>query len=209
MLFHAVLSFGECSPKAVILHNCTTSASCSYTYEQVYHSLAKSENSFNISSALYPGRSRPSSVRVFVNVYGPNKTKESIPAKYTWSMSCFYSAVPAFALEVLSLGSILVKRRTQDLNLQIPLFCCNISDNEEQRKQQIGSLLIRVLAEVSLIYIQCDTFCTCTCSYQFLKTWSTYQFSLIFFCLGADVCYMYFSPKENLIQTSECRLSLA
>ena len=68
-------------------------------------------------------------------------------------MSCFYSAVPAFALEVLSLGSILVKRRTQDLNLQIPLFCCNISDNEEQRKQQIGSLLIRVLAEVSFIYI--------------------------------------------------------
>ena len=175
MLFHAVLSFGECSPKAVILHNCTTSASCSYTYEQVYHSLAKSENSFNISSALYPGRSRPSSVRVFVNVYGPNKTKESIPAKYTWSMSCFYSAVPAFALEVLSLGSILVKRRTQDLNLQIPLFCCNISDNEEQRKQQIGSLLIRVLAEVSLIYIQCDTFCTCTCSYQFLETWSTHS----------------------------------
>ena len=148
-----------------ILHNCTTSASCSYTYEQVYHSLAKSENSFNISSALYPGRSRPSSVLVFVNVYGPNKTKESISAKYTWSMSCFYSAVPAFALEVLSLGSILVKRRTQDLNLQIPLFCCNISDNEEQRKQQIGSRLIRVLAEVS-IYIQCDTFCTCTCSYQ-------------------------------------------
>ena len=165
MLLHAVLSFGECSPKAVILHNCATSASCSYTYEQVYNSLAKSENSFNISSALYPGRSKPSSVRVFVNVYGPNKAKESVPAKYTWSMSCFYSAVPAFALEVLSLGSILVKRRTQELNLQIPLFCCNISDNEEQRKQRIGSRLIRVLAEVS-IYIQCDTFCTCTCSYQ-------------------------------------------
>ena len=34
--------------------NSTNSTSCSLTYEQVYKSLTKNENSFNISHALYP-----------------------------------------------------------------------------------------------------------------------------------------------------------
>ena len=128
--------------------NSTDSTPCSHTYEQLYQSLAKSENSFNISYALYPGGSKLSSVRVLVNVYGPNKTMDSTPAAYTWSMSCLYSAFPPYVLEVLSLGSILVKDRTQELNIHIPLFCCNVSGNREKRKEKIDGFLTTVLSEV-------------------------------------------------------------
>ena len=150
---HIVLSFGQDSYQGDIVNHCvdsTNSSSCIYTYEQLYNSLAKSENNFNISSALYPGRSKPSSVHVFVNVYGPNKTKDSTPANYTWSMSCLYAAIPAVVLEFLSLGSILVTPRTQELSIQIPLFCCNVSENQEKRGKFIDEKLTRVLAEVRI-----------------------------------------------------------
>ena len=147
-----VLIFGQHSLQTNMINNCinsTNRTSCIYTYDQVYNSLAKSENNLNISYALYPGRSKPSSVRVFVNVYalGPNKTKASTPATYTWSMSCLYAAVPAVVLEFLSLGSILVTPRTQELNIHIPLFCCNVSENKKRRKKIINERLTRVLAE--------------------------------------------------------------
>ncbi|KAL9989515.1 hypothetical protein ACROYT_G004075 [Oculina patagonica] len=121
------------SVQAAVINNCINSTSstnsCSdITYEQVYNTLAKSQNSFNIESALYPAK-KPSSVRVFVNVYGPNKTEDSVPAaKYTWSISCLYAALPAKALEVWSLWSIMVARRTQELDITISLkFCCDVS----------------------------------------------------------------------------------
>ena len=135
-----------------VINNCinsTNSTSCSLTYEQVYINLSKSENNFNISKALYPGRSKASSLHVLVNVYGPNKTKDSIPAQYTWSVSCLYAAAPPTVLEVLSLGSILVSHRTKHLNLHIPLFCCNISESREEREEKIKGFLTRVLGEVS------------------------------------------------------------
>ena len=149
-----VLSFGQHNsqadqPEPDIISNCinsTNSTSCSLTYEQVYLHLSKSENNFNISYALYPGRSKASSLHVLVNVYGPNKTKE--PAQYAWSVSCLYAAVPARVLEVLSLGSILVSHRTQHLNLHLPLFCCNVSENKEEREEKIKGFLTRVLGEV-------------------------------------------------------------
>ena len=72
-----------------------------------------------------------------------------MPATYTWSMSCLYAAVPAVVLEFLSLGSILVTPRTQELNIHIPLFCCNVSENKEERKTIIEEMLTRILAEVS------------------------------------------------------------
>ena len=115
-------------------------------------SLAKSDNSFNISYALYPGRLKPSSLHVFVNVYGPNKTENSTPARYTWSMSCLYVAIPAVILEFFSLGSILVTPRTQVLNIQIPFFCCNVSTSEEERSNVIDGMLIRALSEVSHLF---------------------------------------------------------
>lgn len=131
---HVVLTvLQHSSVQAAVINNCINSTSstnsCSeITYEQVYNTLAKSQNSFNIESALYPAK-KPSSVRVFVNVYGPNKTEHSVPAtKYTWSISCLYAALPAKALEVWSLWSIMVARRTQKLDITISLkFCCDVS----------------------------------------------------------------------------------
>ena len=149
IFIHVMVVFGQQSSQADIINICVNSTSCSHTYEQVYNSLAKRENNFNISYALYPGGTKLSSVRVFVDVYGPNKTRDSTPAKYTWSMSCLYTAVPALVLEVLSLGSILVTPRTQKLNIQMPPFCCNVSDNEEERRDKIEGFLTRGLREVS------------------------------------------------------------
>lgn len=119
--------------EASVVNNCTSpvhsTASCDkITYEQVYNILTKSENSFNIESALYPPK-RPSSVRVFVNVYGPYETDLLTPAaKYTWSISCLYAALPAIVLEFWSLGAILVTRRTQKLDVTISICGCNVTE---------------------------------------------------------------------------------
>ncbi|XP_078349992.1 uncharacterized protein LOC144634813 isoform X2 [Oculina patagonica] len=48
-------------------------------------------------------------------------------------MNCLYAAFPAEVLEVLSLGSILVTPRTQELNITIPPFCCNVTVEKRQR----------------------------------------------------------------------------
>ena len=135
------------SIEAAVINNCINSTSstnsCSdITYEQVYNILAKSENSFNIESALYPAK-KPSSVHVFVNVYGTNKTDTSIPdAKYTWSISCLYAAFPAEVLKVWSLWSIMVSRRTQTLNITISLSCCDVSQGK--LKEHITGVLAAV-----------------------------------------------------------------
>lgn len=134
--------------------NSTTSTSCIRTYEQLYNSLAKSENSFNIESALYPAK-RPSSVLVRVSIY--DHTNKTLHAEYLWSMSCLYAAIPATLLEVLSLGSIIVASRTQDLKIQIPHFCCNVSDKESDRRTNITGMIEGVLAAVSESELNCIT----------------------------------------------------
>ena len=164
VFLHIMLGFAQDISQADIFNNCVNSNSCSHTYEQVYQSLSQSENNFNISHALYPGRSKPSSVHVFVNVYGPNKTT---PAAYTWSMSCIYAALPGAVLQVLSLGSILVSPRTQELDIQIPPFCCNVSENKEERKQKTNGMLTKALAEVSYYWS------------TFLAFWVTLMYSLL------------------------------
>ncbi|XP_044166430.1 uncharacterized protein LOC122950431 [Acropora millepora] len=63
-------------------------------------------------------------------------------------MSCLYAAIPSVVLEVLSLGAILVTPRTQELNLQIPLFCCNVSEDKEDRKRKIDEMLTRAIADL-------------------------------------------------------------
>jgi len=63
-------------------------------------------------------------------------------------MSCIYAALPGAVLQVLSLGSILVSPRTQELDIQIPPFCCNVSENKEERKQKINGMLTKALAEM-------------------------------------------------------------
>ena len=153
--------------EGAVFKNCTNSTSatnsCSgITYEQVYNSLAKSENSFNIESALYPAK-KPSSVRVFVNVYGPNETENSVPAaKYTWSISCLYAAFPAKVLEVWSLGSIMVTRRTQWLNLTISILCCDVTKGK--LKEHIHGVLaavsiILLVIVITIIYLKFHWFC--------------------------------------------------
>ena len=142
--------------QATATNNCTSAVSptdaCNkITYEQVYNILAKSENSFNIESALYPPK-RPSSVQVFVNVYGPNKTKSSTPAaKYTWSISCLYAALPAKVLEFWSLWSIMVTSRTQELNITISLSCCDVTKGK--LKKHIEDALAAVSTLTNLDYV--------------------------------------------------------
>jgi len=57
-------------------------------------------------------------------------------------MSCLYAAFPDKVLEILSLGSIFVTHRTQDLNITIPPFCCNVSEDDRL------TIIDRVLAEL-------------------------------------------------------------
>ena len=106
-------------------------------------------NSFNIESALYPAN-EPSLVLVSVNVYGqngPDKTgSDSMPAamKYIWSSRSLYAAFPNVFLEISSLFSILVTPRTQELNITISYFCCNVSVKDRKR------MIETVLAAVSI-----------------------------------------------------------
>jgi len=121
-----------------VIASCADETTCAQSYGDVYNTLASDKNYFNISQALYPAK-KPSSVQVYVRLYGATKTENCTPAAYTWSKSCLYAAFPAKALEILSLGSILVASRTQELNVTIPSFCCNVS--EDNRKAIIEGVL--------------------------------------------------------------------
>ncbi|XP_022806772.1 uncharacterized protein LOC111343846 isoform X1 [Stylophora pistillata] len=120
-----------------VINDCDNTNSCLETYPDIYYALASDENSFKIESALYPLK-KPSSVRVFVNLYGKNGSNSadnstSDVTNYTWSLNCLYATFPAVFLEFLSLGSILVTPRTQELNIKIPYFCCNVSTKDRRR----------------------------------------------------------------------------
>ena len=141
------------STQADVIDDCVNISTCIGTYGNIYNALASDKNSFNIESALYPAK-RPSSVRVFVNLYGqngPNKTDNSTSEviKYTWSLNCLYAAFPAVFLEVWSLGSILVTDLTQELKITIPHFCCNVS--VQDRKNIIESVLAAVSTCMDMI----------------------------------------------------------
>ena len=124
-----------------VIASCTDETTCAQSYGDVYNALASDKNYFNIAQALYPAK-KPSSVQVYVRLYGAPKTENCTPAAYTWSKSCLYAAFPAKALEILSLGSIFVASRTQDLNITIPSFCCNVS--EDSRKEIVKGVLAAV-----------------------------------------------------------------
>lgn len=132
-----------------VINDCDNTNSCLETHADIYYTLASDENSFKIESALYPPK-KPSSVRVFVNLYGKNGSNStdnstSDVTNYTWSLNCLYAAFPALFLEFLSLGSILVTPLTQELNIKIPYFCCNVSTKDRRRMTE------DVLAAVSRI----------------------------------------------------------
>lgn len=129
-----------------VITGCNDTTSCIQTYEEVYKLLASNMNYFKIAQGLYPAK-RMSSLLVHVTLNGANGTEKCSPAYYTWSMSCLFAAFPGYVLEVLSLGSILVRSRTQTLNITIASFCCNVS--VENRV----TIIENVLAAVS------DSFC--------------------------------------------------
>lgn len=140
VLFHLISSLVICA-NADVITNCSNAATCIRTYADIYNSLASDENSFNISSALYPAN-EPSSVLVFVNISGqsgPDKTGDNGVRKYTWSLRSLYAAFPAVFLEISSLSSIMVTARTRNLTITIPYFCCNVS--EEDRNKRIKDVL--------------------------------------------------------------------
>ena len=114
---------------------------CAQTYGDVYNALASDKTYFSIAQALYPAK-KPSSVQVYVRLYGANETENCTPAEYTWSKSCLYAAFPAKALQLWSLGSIYVASRTQELNIIIPSFCCTVS--KDNRKAIIEGVLAAV-----------------------------------------------------------------
>ena len=141
----AIINFGQATTEtseANAIMGCVTNTTCTQTYGEVYSSLASPKNYYNIARALYPAK-KPSSVLVRITLYGSSGTENCTPASYTWSMSCLYAAFPDKVLEILSLGSIFVTHRTQDLNITIPPFCCNVSEDDRL------TIIDRVLAEVS------------------------------------------------------------
>ena len=137
----ALLDFVQ-QTKADVVTNCPTFTYCIDSYADIYKSLTAEKNSFDIESALYPAM-RPSSLVVKVQIYGPNDTSV---ANYTWSVNCLFVAFPSEVLQVLSLGSILVTHRKQELKICIPHFCQNFSSLKEQ-----GDLMKGVLAAVSVV----------------------------------------------------------
>ena len=67
--------------------------------------------------------------------------------KYTWSVRSLYAAFPAVFLEISSLFSILMTPRTQELNITISYFFCNVSVKD--RKRMIKTVLAAVSISVS------------------------------------------------------------
>ncbi|XP_022780529.1 uncharacterized protein LOC111321821 isoform X1 [Stylophora pistillata] len=138
---------------AEVINDCDNTDSGMQAYPDIYYTLASDENSFKIESALYPLK-KPSSVRVFVNLYGKNgsnSTDNSTPnvTKYTWSLNCLYAAFPAVFLEILSLGSIIVTPRTQELNLKFPHFCCKVPTRDRKRMtEDLLAAVSRILDEL-------------------------------------------------------------
>ncbi|XP_068695810.1 uncharacterized protein [Montipora foliosa] len=118
------------APCEANMMGCVSNKSCSQTFEDVYNALASGKNYFNIAEALYPA-TKPSSVLVYVNLH-VTKKENSTPVPYTWSKLCLYASLPTNVLEILSLGSILVAPRTQQLDITIPPFCCNVSEDERK-----------------------------------------------------------------------------
>ena len=154
VVFHLISSLFICT-RADVISECANATSCIGTYADIYKSLASDVNSFNIKSALYPAN-EPSSVLIFVNIYGqngPDKTgNDSMPAvmKYIWSLRSLYAAFSAVFLEISSLFSILRTPRTQELNITIPFFCCNVSVKD--RKRMIKTVLAAVSISISYLY---------------------------------------------------------
>ena len=146
--FHLISSVFICTG-ADVISECTNATICIEAYADIYKSLASDVNSFNIESALYPAN-EPSLVLVSVNVYGQNgpekKGSDSMPAamKYIWSSRSLYAAFPDVFLEISSLFSILVTPHTQELNITISYFCCNVSVKDRKR------MIKTVLAAVSI-----------------------------------------------------------
>ena len=122
--------------KGTATRQCPTFTSCIDSYADIYKSLASEENSFNIESALYPA-TMPSSLVVKVEFITHNETSV---ANYTWSLNCLYVAIPPQVLQLLSLGSVLVEPRTQELKICIPYFCRNFSSTKEQNDLMKGVL---------------------------------------------------------------------
>ena len=129
-----------------VITACNDKTTCIQTYEEVYKLLGSHKNYFNIAQALYPAKWLPS-LRVSVALHGANGTENCRPVKYTWSMSCMFATFPKNVLEILSLGAILVTPRTQDLNITINPFCCNIC--QEDRITMIETVLAAVSKKIS------------------------------------------------------------
>ncbi|CAH3142881.1 unnamed protein product, partial [Pocillopora meandrina] len=141
-----IFSIVECANnRNNVIRHCIDKQPCIGTYGDIYNASASGENSYNIRAALYPAK-KPSSVLVFVNVYGPNGTQSprSNAVKYIWSTNCLFVALPTAVLQGMSLGSILVDPRTGHLDITLPSFCCKVCESKREK------MIEDVIAEVSV-----------------------------------------------------------
>ena len=142
--------------KESVIMACVDNTTCTQTYGEVYNMLASQKNYYSIAQALYPAK-KPSSFLVHVRLYGANGTENCTPAAYTWSMSCLYAAFPPNVLEILSWGAIIVTPRTQELNITIPPFCCNVS--KENRVTMIDNVLAAVSNKFRFLFVTNSSMC--------------------------------------------------
>ena len=139
LVFHLISSLVICT-RADLISECTDATICIGTYADIYKSLASGVNSFNIEFAFYPAN-EPSSVLVFVNIYGQNEPdkagNDSMPAvmKYTWSLRSLYTAFPAVFLEISSPfldtgNSTHARTKHHDSILLLQCFCKRQEKND-------------------------------------------------------------------------------
>ena len=126
--------------KVTTKRHCPEFTPCIDSYADIYKTLASEENSFNIESALYPAM-MPKSLVIKVEFITHNETSV---ANYTWSLNCLYVAIPPQVLQLLSLGSVLVTPRTQELKICIPYFCRNIVSSTKEQKDLMTGVLSAV-----------------------------------------------------------------
>ena len=137
-VFHLISSLFICTI-ADVTSKCANTTICIGTYADIYKSLASDVNSFNIEYALYPAN-EPSSVLVFVNLYGQNGTdktgNDSVPdvMKYIWlekPLCCFSRCFLGDLILFLNIGDS-THARTKHHNsiLLLQCFCKRQEKND-------------------------------------------------------------------------------
>ena len=139
VVFHLISSLFICT-RADVISECANATSCIGTYADIYKSLASDVNSFNIKSALYPVN-EPSSVLIFVNIYGQNRPDKTgngfhtccneIHMEFEKPLCCFFRCFPGDLISLLDTADS-THARTKHHNsiLLLQCFCKRQEKND-------------------------------------------------------------------------------